>query len=167
MQALIDSVKKALEQENWYAALTLALTLPDICGKVEHPKVGTGKRYSDWFNQYVGFSYQSMLGHPKTKHVFLSGNDCYALRCAFLHEGSSNITQQRAREALDDFIFRAPRLTGSMHICQSSQKLILEVDKFCKDITDGVEHWLTEIKHDKGKQVKLNQILTIIEIKSA
>lgn len=32
-----NAVKNSLEQENWYSALTLALTLPDICGKLENP----------------------------------------------------------------------------------------------------------------------------------
>jgi hypothetical protein len=34
MQHLVDSVRKDLQNENWYAALFMALTLPDICGKI-------------------------------------------------------------------------------------------------------------------------------------
>ena len=33
-------------------------------------------------------------------HVFLHGEDCYALRCAVLHEGADDIVTQRARVAL-------------------------------------------------------------------
>lgn len=35
MKHLINSVEIALENKNWYAALTLTLTLPDIIGKVQ------------------------------------------------------------------------------------------------------------------------------------
>ena len=40
----IDAVRDALAQKNWYAALALALTLPDICGDLQKPKRGVGAR---------------------------------------------------------------------------------------------------------------------------
>lgn len=30
---IIEEIQKSLKQENYLAALTMALTLPDICGK--------------------------------------------------------------------------------------------------------------------------------------
>ena len=35
--ARIDEIEKSLENECYIAALALALTLPDICGKAEYP----------------------------------------------------------------------------------------------------------------------------------
>ena len=34
MQKFINSVKQSLENKNWYSALIVTLTLPDIAGKV-------------------------------------------------------------------------------------------------------------------------------------
>ncbi|OGK44080.1 hypothetical protein A2957_01300 [Candidatus Roizmanbacteria bacterium RIFCSPLOWO2_01_FULL_38_11] len=76
MRRIIDSVYNAIENENWYAALFVSLSFPDICAALESGET-SGKKYADWFeknlSQYKGF---------------LSGNDCYALRCALLHLGN-------------------------------------------------------------------------------
>lgn len=45
------------------------------------------KRYADWFDKYVGHRYKSKIGAHQEEHTFLTGNDCYALRCSYLHEG--------------------------------------------------------------------------------
>ena len=34
---IIDEIEKALNHDLYFAALNLALTLPDICGKAEYP----------------------------------------------------------------------------------------------------------------------------------
>ena len=47
VEQLIDDVNRALDNEAYFAALTLALTLPDICGKAQYPESGGGKRYID------------------------------------------------------------------------------------------------------------------------
>src|SRR5687768_8735608 len=98
MDKLIDSVELAIATENWYAALMTAITLPDIAGKIEFPNAHSQKRYADWFERYM-----------RDKYKFLSGDDCYALRCSLLHEGVSRISHQRAKEILDDFQFNIPR----------------------------------------------------------
>ena len=46
MRHFISAVNKSLENENWYAALFIALTLPDICGKIQYPYLNSSeKRY--------------------------------------------------------------------------------------------------------------------------
>ena len=93
MKNIIDSIYKALENENWSAALFVSLTLPDICVALQYGKT-SGKKYSDWFennlSQYKGF---------------LSGNDCYALRCALLHQGKNDVTDQKMNEVLEFYVF--------------------------------------------------------------
>ena len=64
------------------------------------------------------------------EHVFLSGADCYALRCAFLHEGRDEITDQRAGEVLDAFAFVVPPAGSAIHSNQNNQTLQLQVDIF-------------------------------------
>ncbi|MBA7504750.1 hypothetical protein ES706_03404 [subsurface metagenome] len=108
MKQLIDSVESSIKAENWYAALILTLTLPDIAGKIDNPNSASNSRYAAWFDKYVGEKYKAKIGADKVEHIFLSGNDCYALRCSFLHEGKSEIVHQRARNVLDDFEFVVP-----------------------------------------------------------
>ena len=64
----VSAVRDALARENWYAALALALTLPDICADLEKPKRGVGTRYTQWWNTYLSRKYNGAL----------SGDDCYS-----------------------------------------------------------------------------------------
>ena len=38
---LINEINEALSHNLYFAALSLALTLPDICGKAEYPEKGS------------------------------------------------------------------------------------------------------------------------------
>ena len=80
MYNFVNAVKHNIETENWYSALTVALTIPDICGRVTSPEVRSSQtRFETWFNSYVGHHYKSPF-HGED-FTFLSGADCYALRC--------------------------------------------------------------------------------------
>lgn len=144
----IDSVRKALEHQNWLAALGLTLTLPDICGKVVEPAASSSVRYANWFDRWLGdaFNLPDISEHGGIR---LSGRDCYALRCAFLHEGRDVITEQRAREVLDALVFVRPQPWGVAHLNQFNHTLQLQVDIFCSVFCDAVERWLDANKHDQ------------------
>lgn len=144
MDSFLTALHKSLIEKNWYAALTIALLLPDICSKIEHPKKYSSSRYPQWFDKFLGNS-------GKKYHGFLNGNDCYALRCALLHEGSDIIETQNAKDALDRFVF----LTDGPH-CNLIQNsffgdqefdgksiLQLSVRQFSEDIMLAVQEWMT------------------------
>ena len=85
----INDIRKALEVKAYLSALSLALTLPDICGKLECPdEQKVGVRYSKWFDNYV-----SNWFNPPNEDRFpqFTGELCYKLRCAFLHAGNTEI----------------------------------------------------------------------------
>ena len=147
MRHLLAAISAAVTQRNWYAALSTTLALPDICGWLEDPTASSQDRYVAWFDRFVGSQYISEVGATHERHVFLSGRDCYALRCAFLHQGSEEITSQRAREALDRFKFTV-QTAGSVftgHCNQLGSKLQLQVDIFCSQFVAGGECWLRDV----------------------
>lgn len=51
---LVEDINKALDNEAYFSALSLALTLPDICGKAEFPETKSGRRYIDWYDEHIG-----------------------------------------------------------------------------------------------------------------
>lgn len=55
------SIQKSLENQNWFSALFLSLTIPDICGAIENPPTGkrgeVSQRYCDWFNRFLKKKY--------------------------------------------------------------------------------------------------------------
>ena len=87
---LVQDIRKALENELYFAALSSALTLPDICGKAERPtEKSSKKRYILWYDEEIG-KYEK---NPDDKDdmPYLSGEVIYSLRCSLLHEGNPNM----------------------------------------------------------------------------
>jgi hypothetical protein len=163
MQDFLDSVEESLKAENWYAALTTALILPDICGWLTDPEVKSSqKRYVEWFNTYMLPTYTSQIGAERVEHVFLSGKDCYSLRCALLHEGGDDIERQRARDSLTRFHFTKPLKNNNViHLQQYNTVLQLQVDIFCREICAGVRQWLDDFKDDTEVLSRMNELLQI------
>ena len=170
MKHLIDDVRAALKGEAWHAALALALALPDVCGYLETGDAkGSERRYVRWFkrNLEAEFTYDSRYFYPfplpgddgrervrdpfhiegfdsHIREVFLTGKDCYALRCAYLHLGDFDVTQQRVRDVLARFTFIAPLGGGIIHMNRYPGKMLqLQVDLFCESVCIAVESWLT------------------------
>ena len=77
IQKMINEIKSALDQRLYLVALSAALTLPDVCGKAEYPKVGGSPRYKKWYSTFVSDGN-------------LPADSVYALRCSLLHEGNTN-----------------------------------------------------------------------------
>jgi hypothetical protein len=140
MQHLVDAVRHSVREKNWYAALTGALALPDIAGWLDGRPGGSRARFASWFNDYLLPKYTHAPGG--ITHVFLSGDDCYALRCTYLHEGDFDILGQPAQNVLERFHFVASASGKMMHCNQINQILQLQVDLFCEEICSAVEDWL-------------------------
>ena len=139
MKSLLNALSEELETNNWYGALFLALSIPDILGKIQYPKMSSQKRYALWFKENIQDKYTSM------GKVFLSGNDCYALRCAAFHEGSENIENQKAKERIKKFAFYQPRVGILIHNNMSRENVLqLQVDLFCKDMLMAAEKFMQD-----------------------
>lgn len=98
-------MNKALDNDCFFSALSLALTLPDICGKAKYPTDGNKKRYIAWYDEYVG-AYEQCPGE-EGEMPYLSGEVVYQLRCSFLHQGNPNIDKGKINEEcckIDKFV---------------------------------------------------------------
>lgn len=161
MKNILTSIEDSLYHKNWYSALILSLTLPDICSKLEGGNSYSSKRYPEWFNKYLGEEYRELL----------SGQDCYSLRCAYLHEGSPSIESQQARDILDRFVF----VSSGPHCirfkdCYFGDKkydlkniLQISVYSFCKDMCRATNQWLLDVKDNPLIQRNIEEMLTIHE----
>lgn len=102
---IIADIDMSLKSNAYLAALALALTLPDICGKAKYPHKYTGDRYTLWYNEYVDDAKKS--NDPYAKDLpYLSGELVYNLRCKFLHQGTPNVEKNEIKEVdcqVDDF----------------------------------------------------------------
>lgn len=95
---LIDDMNKALDNDCFFSALSLALTLPDICGMAKYPNKKVGERYIDWYDEYIGQYEKSPEEENREQTPYLSGEVVYRLRCCFLHQGNPNIDKDKIKE---------------------------------------------------------------------
>ncbi len=152
------SVEEAIAEKNWYAALALALALPDICGNLENPTTTSQKRYIDWFDKYLLKIFTRNIGPEAELLVFLHGTDLYALRCSLLHEGGEDISVQRAKKVLDKLIFS---IESSHLLLIDDSILILNVAEFCQDVCQAVDEWFNDVKSNTEIMDRINSMLTI------
>ncbi len=153
MQRFTKAIRRDLKYRNWYGALALALALPDICGHIAYPNLRTRARYSRWFEEHLSPVYGSHWGG-----AFLTGNDCYALRCAYLHTGDDDITDQTARESLHKFFFT----TMNAHlVAVDATHLTLNVRLFCLEICEAVDAWAVEAASDPRMATEMQGLLMI------
>ncbi len=146
MKNLLDALRRCVQDKNWYGAITIALTLPDICGSIDTPGKGNSERRSvAWFDKYVAHAYRVEV--DGAKFVFMTGGDCYALRCAALHQGSFDVSDQRARDVVDKFILHHSELIG-IHNVRQGKKLVIDIATFCLDIAAGVGAWEADVARD-------------------
>ena len=103
LELIIKDINKSLDNECLFSALALALTIPDICGKILYPDKRNGERYKLWYNEYIG-NYEKSPDENSIGMPYMSGELCYALRCAFLHSGDVDVVKEYTDFALDDFI---------------------------------------------------------------
>jgi hypothetical protein len=158
MDDLIDSIRGSIAEKNSFAALFVAVCIPDICGKIQ--SASSNRHYSEWFEEFMPAVYR--------KHV--SGGDAYAIRCATIHQASNDLSLHAAAEKLDKYFFTpegrhlitVDNLNGD-HV----RRCVISIRKYCEDIISSYGLWMsdkvennTELKvrfHDSERsRIKLN-----------
>lgn len=91
IEKIINECEQALEYELYLAALTLALTLPDICAKAEYPTLRNKERYVNWCKKHI----EPYEKSPNDDMPYLSGEVLYSLRCSMLHQGTPNVEKDK------------------------------------------------------------------------
>jgi len=159
MQQIVDSLKKCIQDANFTATLMISLSIPDICGKLQDQTISS-KRYINWFNKYMISKYSKSL----------TGNDCYALRCAILHEGSQDISKQEKRQILDKFYFTTADGGHLTHFSRcivgdinydNKEFLQISVKAFCTDFIEGIEKWEKDVSGNKEVQENIRGMFLI------
>lgn len=65
-QNILEDIEKSLASQNYYAALALALIIPDVCGKAKYPHCDSSKfRYIAWYDTNVGYYERAPFGKCK------------------------------------------------------------------------------------------------------
>ena len=84
----LSEIKQCLDTGMLRSALILALTIPDICGRIEYsdiPDDRNGTRYKKWFDDNITKYNIGEVGKNKDAFDCFNGFMCYLLRCRMLH----------------------------------------------------------------------------------
>jgi hypothetical protein len=159
MKRFAEAGRRAIADKNDYAALSLALMIPDICGSLEDPGPGKSQeRYERWFKRWA---------EPKFSPTFVSAAECYQLRCSLIHSGSAEI--QRFPSKFVFFDDTSPSNVAQVTISQvepggkvvPGKATVLRISYFCKTIYQAAEEWDTSVKDDAAVQAEKAKLLVI------
>ncbi len=158
MEERIKEIRAALNEGLYYVALSLSLTLPDVCGKNEFQnKKSSRSAYIDWFNKYAKKHFTCnatvLSGGEEVPYIWFTGEECYALRCAFLHAGNFEVekvvlSKVRLHAHIKNGIYYS-------HMCRDNSYADWDVTEICKNICNAVEEYC---------QVQSNLMLNDIRI---
>lgn len=138
MEEFLDQIQIAIDNGQFYLALFCCLALPDICGAISSQDgLATGHRYKEWFDRYVSLKYNGNF----------DGSNCYAFRCAALHQGRSKHKNLGYKRIL--FIDPASSPGTRMHNNILNDALNIDTRDFCTDVIEGVRQWIGEHSRDQ------------------
>lgn len=141
MRELLKQTRVAVNTDLYYVALVTSLAIPDIAAALDSDDGRTcGKRYANWYDKWV----KPQLSKTRGRENPLSGAECYAWRCAMLHQGRS----QRETDTYRHIMFAHPKVSlGSIHYCTvGGDTLLIRLADFVEEMAKGCEDWLCSIE---------------------
>ena len=156
---IIEEIRHALKLDLYYCALALSLTLPDICAHVEYPNEESNRaRYIKWLETYAEpyFTVDSeiLVDNTTMEYNWFPKDQCYALRCAFLHAGNFELE----KTSLVNVEIHAHKRGGNnySHIIKSDIYADLDVIHLCETICIAAETYY--INSDRKEQFNVSKI---------
>jgi len=185
MDRFTKSIRKALQDQNWFSAIFLALALPGICSALEDPPTRrrgeVSKRYKAWFNRYLKKKYDPdslfdlmsatnpesiekmdpdsvarLMEMPPNQECVFTAEDCYRFRCKCLHQGLIE------RPDGENFIFITPPPNKNVvHGNSINGRLQLQVDVFCEDMCIAVEQWVKDMVGNNAVAARCRELIEV------
>lgn len=184
----VKALESGIKEENWILAVMGACTLPDICTSLEGKK--NRDYYMEWFNTYVkayqhtltrrkGFiakTLEEWINRPRLKpedietftHVFFSGVNAYALRCALLHNGNGNLSSQAVQSGKGDNEKYKDQILGIENVVfkndpsiifnQVGETAYINPERFCIAIVSGVINGIETINKYKDSDRPIKEL---------
>ncbi len=153
METIIDEITGTLDAGFSYCAISMALSLPDICAHLQLPEGANTRnrvksRYQQWFTKYLA-----------AKYTFLTPEDVYSLRNGVVHQGSFGHDNSQ----FERVVFTVHDKTRGMHnnfIDFGGRKFLqLHARVFCEDVIEAVRKWQAEMADNKDVERNLARVV--------
>ena len=150
----INDIKKSLSEELYFSALSLALTLPDICGSVEFPNKQIHERYIKWYDNYIGSYLKEVSDKTSPGNPYLCGEVVYNLRNCFFHNGQPGIVTKKIKDEsnkITKFLLFVGDSRGLQEFTISVldmpfKAMVVDVSYLCDLICDAALYYYNENK---------------------
>ena len=158
MHQFIYSIQKSVSDENWFSAIYMALTIPDICGGLNQrnndKKLSHKERFLKWYEKY--------LAH---KYTYLNGEAFWQLRCSVLH-GGTHIDNKLQAALSDSELLVVTYNESPFHDCfvrwsKDQSYVFLRIDVFCKDVCSAIKKWIADVENESEIQSKIDKLFFI------
>lgn len=156
MDHVFDQIRGVRDAGFPYAALMIALSVPDICANLSLDegagKTGQKARYQRWFDENLA------------DKLLLDRDDCYSIRCGVFHQGTSAnkdkkfgvvvfsvgppFTQSEMGEVIDN-------TTGTNY----GRVLTVEVSFLTETVIAAAQEWLERQAENKTVQKNLKDLI--------
>jgi hypothetical protein len=148
MRDFFEQVARAGQSDGLYfLALAGSLMIPDLCAAMESDDgLATPQRYISWADRYLAPKYGGNL----------SGENCYGLRCALLHQGRLRPHSGSWERVL--FIEPGPR-GGTVHNNSLGDALNIDVQIFVADMVDAALAWLSDTEDSANYRANLGKFM--------
>ena len=153
IERILSDCEQALDHNLYFAALSLALTLPDICAKAKYPNEKSNKkRYVDWYEEYLGqYEKSPRMQDEKEDMPYPSGEVIYSLRCSVLHQGTPNVEENKCNITKFELIVEKKKpfdiyACGVRTLSDNDRELSINVRTLCWKICTVAKHYYEENK---------------------
>ena len=156
IEHLITEINSCLKNNLQIAALTMALILPDTCGKVYRPNVKNHERYVCWYNDHIIAPKKNLLGFDNADCFYASGEVVYQLRCAMLHESNPVVDGTAEKITKFSLVWRSVSSASRRAIESCTQvdeegkiifkTLSIDIVSLCQDICEAALEYYLENK---------------------
>jgi hypothetical protein len=169
MKRFITGGRQAIQNDNLYVALGLALIIPDICGSLEDPQGKSQSRYRQWCSQWIVPKYTAATADPITgkPFVWMTDQQIYQLRCSLIHSGADEIDPSK-RTGIDRFYFfdrtrgnDIQRFENCTFNGVTANIICLSSADFCEKMFEAAEAWDASVAGDVSIQAEKDKLLFI------
>lgn len=128
MEAILSEIERTSREGFHFAAVALALTLPDICAALASDNgESSGQKYKAWCEANFLHLYPN-----------LTSRDLWSLRCGVVHQGRFG----HPKSQYSRVIFSLPDGRGNVfHNNILNDALNLDAATFCRDMVSSARQW--------------------------
>lgn len=162
LQNIVNDVERCIEVKLYYPAITLVLTLPDICTGLALPDdtFVTNKTYADFVDTYTQ---QKPDPSGDANVLGCDGAACYKLRCGVVHRGNA---AGHPFFGMTHVLFSPPQSSArvhgvAVHVANAPEKAAcFDIEIFCGEMIRGVHRWYRAHKDDPLVVANMTRLLS-------